>query len=101
MHRREFLKKGTAAVMLAHPNETLARSSVGRENSAAEKSETPVPPAHESESSLVTQAELDLATQWWGAIDPVRADRSQSGAWHSQWLSSALPFSFRYGGEHS
>ena len=103
MKRREFLKKGTAAVMVAHSNETLARNSAARENSEADKSETPagVPPAYESESSLVTQAEMDLATRWLGAIDPLRADREQSGPWLSQWLSTDLPFSFRYGGEHS
>jgi len=49
----------------------------------------------------VTQAELHLATQWFGAINPFSADKSQSGAWLSEWLSTPLPFSFRFDGQES
>jgi hypothetical protein len=51
----------------------------------------------ELESGIVTTAELNLSQRWFDAV--TRA--AGSPAWVDQWLGTALPFRFRYGGTES
>ena len=64
----------------------------------APSTERPAPverlPAHLAESGLVTQKEDLLAQSWFLEVTAVKP----SAAWLDGWLSTKLPFSFRYGG---
>jgi alpha-galactosidase len=53
---------------------------------------------YQSESGLVTRKELRLAEQW---VASVTSEGSEKLPWVNQWLGTALPFSFKYGGERS
>ena len=52
----------------------------------------------QSESGLVTQRELDLAEKWLTAVTDTGAGKPE---WVEEWLGTALPFSFQYGGKPS
>ena len=56
-------------------------------------------PAHQVESGIVTEGELGLAQRWVAAVTPGDADQAPGDAWLDHWLGTALPFSFRYGGQ--
>ena len=53
---------------------------------------------YQSESGLVTRKELRLTKQW---LDTVTSESGERPAWLNQWLGTALPFSFQYGGKPS
>jgi alpha-galactosidase len=67
----------------------------------AENSIVNILPSHQLESGLVTESELHLAQQWAEAIIPDDGGKLSGDVWLDQWLSTALPFSFRYGGKES
>jgi len=99
--RRDFLKKGTGVVALAtSQGSEQGKNSFGVGTAGeAPGAGVPDPPrAYGSESSQVTPHELQLAQEWFAAITPDGAGKLASGKWLDQWLSIALPFSFRYGG---
>jgi hypothetical protein len=57
---------------------------------------------HQLESSLVTHNELQLARQWGEAVTASGPKESHGDVWWlDQWLNTARPFSFRYGGKDS
>ena len=103
MDRRDFLKKGTGVVALATSQRTTqGKTSLNEELAweAPRAGAAPDPPhAYGSESSQVTPHELQLAQEWFAAITPDGAGKLPSEKWLDQWLSTALPFSFRYGGK--
>ena len=103
MDRRDFLKKGTGVVALAtSQGTTQGKTSLNEEFAweAPRAGAAPDPPhAYGSESSQVTPHELQLAQEWFAAISPDGAGKLPSEKWLDQWLSTALPFSFRYGGK--
>src|SRR5438094_2290430 len=53
---------------------------------------------HERESGLVTKPELGLSEEWFTAVTSTQPQRAR---WVGEWVSSALPFRFRYGGSDS
>jgi alpha-galactosidase len=55
----------------------------------------------DSESSLVTEDELQASRQWHAALTTPAPNQTQTGEWFDAWLGTATPFSFRYGGEPS
>jgi len=58
-------------------------------------------PLHQAESSLVTQRELALAGRWMRVVAPDEEDMDTNEVWLDNWLNTAIPFSFRYGGIES
>jgi alpha-galactosidase len=103
LNRREFLKSGTAGLSLAASQNTFARNSPLPESRKPEAAESPVDLllAHQSESGLVTRAELRLSQHWFEAVIPGGTNQLAPATWMDQWLGTRLPFSFDYGGEHS
>ena len=67
----------------------------------AKKSVVNVLLPHQLESGLVTESELHFSQQWVEAITPDDGGKLPDGAWLGQWLGTAFPFSFRYGGKES
>jgi alpha-galactosidase len=55
-------------------------------------------PPYQLESGLVTRSEVHLAERWREAVAP---DNKEKSPWLDQWLSTELPFSFRYDGKGS
>jgi alpha-galactosidase len=53
---------------------------------------------HQLEGGLVTRSELQLAEHWTRAVT---LDGKEKSPWLDQWLGTAVPFSFRYGGKES
>ena len=103
MDRRDFLKNGTGVIALAASQKTTqGKTSLGAEASweAPSAVVAPAPPhAYGFESSQVTPHELQLAQEWFAAIAPDGRGGSPPEKWLDQWLSTALPYSFRYGGK--
>ncbi|MEM2905804.1 MAG: alpha-galactosidase, partial [Candidatus Bathyarchaeia archaeon] len=58
-------------------------------------------PPHLAESSLTTRDELLLTQRWLEAITSSGEGGRACEAWLDGWLSTSLPFSFRYGGQES
>jgi len=58
-------------------------------------------PAYLAESSIVTQDETFLTQHWVEAVTPRSEGKSAGEDWLDGWLSTALPFSFRYGNQES
>src|SRR5947209_19075251 len=55
-------------------------------------------PADEQESGIVTTKELQFSQEW---FDSVIAGNPERTSWIGEWVNSALPFSFQYGGADS
>src|SRR5690349_12986152 len=55
-------------------------------------------PAEQQESGIVTKKELQLSQEW---FDGIAAGNPERTSWIGQWVSSAVPFSFQYGGADS
>ena len=51
--------------------------------------------SHQIESGLVTRKENQFARDWLAAVTA----HSEKDAWRDHWISTTLPFSFRYGGK--
>ena len=59
----------------------------------------PVLGAHQAESGIVTERELDLSQRWVEAVTPDCGGQRCGDVWLDRWLGTELPFSFRYGGQ--
>lgn len=103
MKRREFLKKGTATVTACVANAPLLLSLPDAEHTESANPEAPVKDLspHEAESGAVTAKEMQLAQRWYETVTQGGLVTSSPNPWVDQWLGSGLPFSLRYGGEHS
>src|SRR5580658_11233302 len=98
MDRRSFLKKGTALAALGASAGTVPAYNLDQVYAATDPGTAPV---EDSGSSVVTQDELQASRLWHAAISAPVANQSQATEWFDDWLGTARPFSFRYGGESS
>jgi hypothetical protein len=99
MDRRDFLKKGTALAALTTSINNILVYEPRQEAYAATAPDTA--PDHESGSSLVTDDEMRTARQWYTAVCADGPNYSRTGEWLEEWIGTAIPFSFHYGGESS
>ena len=96
MDRRSFLKKGTALAALGASAGTIPAL-----DQAYAATDPGTAPAQDSASSVVTHEELQSSRLWHAAITAPAANQSPATEWFDQWLGTARPFSFLYGGESS
>jgi alpha-galactosidase len=95
MDRRDFIKKGIGLVGVAASTDATATS--GSQSTTPVASVSTRPQEYESESSIVSEDELDIARKWYSAITG-SSNIELAGAYLDEWLATDLPFSFRYGG---